>query len=737
MMKMSFIKRFFKILIPLFSIISIFATNLIIYTARYFFLKNLWEMKKKGAKPTFSLMSAITHFDIQTPLKYLYIIVPGAIIYLIYKASKKGLNKGQLGNARFITIKELKEQYLQISEKEEEFNHQPGWIISRYKNKIFIDTAPAHSLLVGTTRSGKDETIIIPQIDIISRSNEKAGFVIIDPKGDTFTSSYETLKKRGYNIEILNLLNPLKSSFYNPLKSILDYYKKGDIPSAISMLNTISHILFKSNNNNSGKEAFFNTGAISLFNGSCLYLIEKCIENGEEDKINMFSVTTFINSICNDEEYANKLIDEFPVTSQIFLQFSTYRSSSDVTRTSINSVANSILSIFLLPDLSRLTIKNTIDFEKIGFFNNKQKIEISFINEIFNKILGKIEFEIDKNFYPDLNKNYIANVEISIKKKNILFDINCLGNKVYRKFDLVSMPKENQYLLYISTLEEITQLKNPISSNFEILSIEDFNLNYLLQLYFELEDFNISAEFNIISKNETDTDNKPTALFLIVPDFDTSKHMLVSIFIKQMYFILSKTATERAGKCDRLVYFLCNEFGSFPKIPDLSSMITVSLSRGLRFLLVLQSFAQLESIYGKDSVTIRENCSNLFYILSKDDKTIQEISKACGEITLTVPHENEKGKLSYSLSKVPLMTVDKVRNLKDGECIVLRTTKRRDLKGNKIQPLPIFNTKSTSLKFRYEYLEKDFPKGKVELDELLNKLNKFTEKIDLKDYSYL
>ena len=157
-MKMSFIKRFFKILIPLFSIISIFVTNLIIYTARYFFLKNLWEMKKKGVKPIFKISKAITYFDLNSPFKYLYILLPGIALYLIYKATKKDFNKGQFGEAKFLTLSELKKQYISIPEKTESFKGLPGWIISRFKNKIFIDTAPSHALLIGTTRSGKDET---------------------------------------------------------------------------------------------------------------------------------------------------------------------------------------------------------------------------------------------------------------------------------------------------------------------------------------------------------------------------------------------------------------------------------------------------------------------------------------------------------------------------------------------------------------------------------------------------
>lgn len=49
-----------------------------------------------------------------------------------------------------------------------------------------------------------------------------------------------------------------------------------------------------------------------------------------------------------------------------------------------------------------------------------------------------------------------------------------------------------------------------------------------------------------------------------------------------------------------------------------------------------------------------------------------------------------------------------------GECVIVRATKRKDLKGKKIVANPIFNSEefSTQFKYRYEYLLNSFPNPK-------------------------
>lgn len=71
---------------------------------------------------------------------------------------------------------------------------------------MFVDESTQNSAVIGTSRSGKGELLVFPMIDINSRASAKPNLVINDPKGELYTASYETLRKRGYRVEVLNIL---------------------------------------------------------------------------------------------------------------------------------------------------------------------------------------------------------------------------------------------------------------------------------------------------------------------------------------------------------------------------------------------------------------------------------------------------------------------------------------------------------------------------------------------------
>ncbi len=77
-----------------------------------------------------------------------------------------------------------------------------------------------------------------------------------------------------------------------------------------------------------------------------------------------------------------------------------------------------------------------------------------------------------------------------------------------------------------------------------------------------------------------------------------------------------------------------------------------------------------------------------------------------------------------------LLTTDELMHLEEGEIAIVRGTKRRDLKGNKIRPFPIFNTAEHTLKYRYEYLGRFFDNSKNLINEEIQTLHK---NVDLRD----
>lgn len=236
--------------------------------------------------------------------------------------------------------------------------------------------------------------------------------------------------------------------------------------------------------------------------------------------------------------------------------------------------------------------------------------------------------------------------------------------------------------------------------------------------------------------------DKPIAIFIGLPDYDHSKDFLASVFIRQIYFELAKEATfSRNGCCTRDVVFLLDEFGNLPPIENMASIITVCLSRHIYFNLFLQSLNQGKNQYKDAWDTIYENCGNKMYIMSGTESTAEEFSKLCGNKTGVNTHRSgKKLSLDKTLTEIPeeqrLITANELMRLKEGECVVARTTKRRDLKGEKIVPHPIFNLEKNgrAFRYRYQYMLDAFPSGKImdDFDDLER-----TDSVDIQKCVYV
>lgn len=208
----------------------------------------------------------------------------------------------------------------------------------------------------------------------------------------------------------------------------------------------------------------------------------------------------------------------------------------------------------------------------------------------------------------------------------------------------------------------------------------------------------------------------PTAVFLVMPDYDTSNQFLATIFITQLYFILSKKSSfAPGGQCPREVVFLLDEFGNITPIPDMAHILTVCLGRNIRFDLVVQAYSQIFKLYGEqDGKTIIGNCGNQIYLLTIEEDTAKRVSYLIGNKTITVFSRSEKNNLSLDknisehVDTQPLLNPNELMEFKPGESAVVRITKRNDLRGRKINPSPIYNHNETVMKYRYEYLGNEF-----------------------------
>lgn len=157
---------------------------------------------------------------------------------------------------------------------------------------------------------------------------------------------------------------------------------------------------------------------------------------------------------------------------------------------------------------------------------------------------------------------------------------------------------------------------------------------------------------------------KPTALFVVIQDEKKTYHSLATILIKQIYETLIGVAQRHDGKLPVRTNFLLDEFANMPPLKDVTTMITAARSRQIRFTMIIQNFAQLDEVYGKENAeTLRGNCGNLIYLVTTELKALEEISKMCGEV---------KSKKDDKTASTPLVTISDLQRMKENEAIILR-----------------------------------------------------------------
>lgn len=162
------------------------------------------------------------------------IIIVGNGLMLIFVLMNFSLNlkrdvmreNADLEDSHFLTKKELKKNPDFVCTTFDNLsNTEDGVVVGAKleksgKMKILL-TSPSHTLTIGTTGSGKTYCFINQNIEILARTKTKPSIIISDVKGELYLAHSNMLKKQGYKVQLLDLIEPYSSTHWNPCEVIL------------------------------------------------------------------------------------------------------------------------------------------------------------------------------------------------------------------------------------------------------------------------------------------------------------------------------------------------------------------------------------------------------------------------------------------------------------------------------------------------------------------------------------
>lgn len=547
----------------------------------------------------------------------LLVIVVVVFMYIVdSKTNKQKIqNNNEYGSARFSTGKEIEKNFTKESLKDIQ---KAGFPIAFSKDLkyAYFDNDTPHWCFLGSSGSGKSVTSVIPQCSFLANAKEKRSVFVTDPKGEIFTTTSKMFKKNGYKIITIDFRNPQKSSHFNILEPIINEYE---------------------NYMRNSKEADTIQEYLNLKENKDCSPDEK--EIIEED-------IDFIASVFNKKEE----VEEDPLR---FLQYEEL--SREELESKLISLKNN--ATYSFAETNRL-INSLADM----IFAEKGNQDPFWNNSASNLLQGLIGLFLEE--YKD------GKIE---RKKITMTSI--------KKFQNSSMEEKNFKKLkkYINSKPYGCKSKDSLVS---IFSASENTYKSITAVFGSkmaiFDDVNVA---NVTSSSDFAFDclgREPTALFVIVPDEDKTYFTLVTIIVGLLYKELVKLANSNASKkLDVQIDWLLDEFANCPPLNDIEAIVSVARSRGMRFQFYIQSFSQLDNVYGKEvAQIILDNCG-LCYLKTNTMDTAETISKRLGKKTIEANsvsqsaytglfgmNEKPNANRSTSLMARDLLTPDEVMQLR-------------------------------------------------------------------------
>ena len=168
-----------------------------------------------------------------------------------------------------------------------------------------------------------------------------------------------------------------------------------------------------------------------------------------------------------------------------------------------------------------------------------------------------------------------------------------------------------------------------------------------------------------------------SAIFLILPEEDSTKNFMAGLMIQNLSRELFSVADEHGGKLQNRVVFFCDELGTMPAF-DILPLFSAGRSRRLTLVPIIQALAQLEKNYGKEGAEILvDNCQDaIFGGFAPNSQTAEALSKALGNRTVlsgSVSRSKDNPSESLQMMERPLMTADELKAIPKGTFVVMKT----------------------------------------------------------------
>ena len=487
------------------------------------------------------------------------------------------------------------------------------------KLQVVFSRDPSHALGIGCTGAGKTTSLVIPKVNILSSLKNKPSFIIIDVKGELHDKLSGHLKEKGYNIKVIDLDEPEYSASWNPLLSIYDKYieaheivkKVVEHTDSISDYPNLSKFAYKgkpsvwyefddvaySDLTNLNKaishkkekliadvseeirdlsymfivtqnldDPHWDDTARDLFAGVIFAMLERTIlEDGKCLTRNQFNLRNIVNAIlASREDDLKRFINNSDRRGEAY-RFATriVNMEAEKTKSCYFGVLSTQLSPFKSYAIQKVTIKNTINFDRITDEPEAVFIKMDDLKESNYKLAQLIILRLYQQI-----KNIAKKMPGRTLTKPVHFILDEFGNfPKFNEFAKMISVSRSYNIWYTMIVQSYSQLKMIYGEGVSNVIIENSNM----RLFFGTNDFYTMKSFSeacgkkakisevaYLNGNSSNLSACPIEEFPTVPVSDLSKIDTSEFYITCFRMPVLHSRMER--------YYLVKEFEPLPPV---------------------------------------------------------------------------------------------------------------------------------------------------------------------------
>jgi type IV secretion system protein VirD4 len=364
-----------------------------------------------GRLTSLSVNPLVIRWTERTPAFLLGALVIYASAVALYYSARENRRPGEEhGSAKWGDPRQLGKKYRDREKPEANIiltqNVQMGLDGRKHRRNLNI-------LVVGGSGAGKTRFFVKPNI---MQASDKPGvgtsYLVTDPKGEVVRALAPFLIRQGYDVQVFDLIDPSCSDFYNPFAYLRD---DKDVLKLIN--NLIKNTTPKTAQQ---QDPFWEKSEIALDSALILYLMH---EAPPEEQ----SFETILYMIANggaredDDDYQSPLdllfeaLEEEEPEHIAVKQYKIFKQAAGKTAKSILVGAAVRLAAFNLPEIARMTSRDTLNLGSLGERKRAIFCVIPDNDASFNYIIGMLYTQCFQELYYRADKLHGGRLPVPVR----------------------------------------------------------------------------------------------------------------------------------------------------------------------------------------------------------------------------------------------------------------------------------------------------------------------------------